>query len=155
MRSTIAAGLMSLFATAALADPYGFWALSVAPDGIKAGVIFPDFSPSDFAGMSLNCVPGTNIVGISVDSAKHLSSGARAKVVISVDDARATYQGRVELSEMDDQARVVFQTTLADPILASLSAAAKIEFAINGNFQELPVTSSKTVVAEFLKKCQS
>ena len=41
------------------ADPYGYWAVNAAPDGVKLGVIFPEYSTNDFAGLSFNCVPDT------------------------------------------------------------------------------------------------
>lgn len=134
-------------------QPYGYWAVNTAPDGIKLGVIFPEFSPNDFAGLVFVCIPGTNSVTVSVDSTRPLRNGARASVTIAADGARTTLDGKAERSEMDDQTRVIFTTTMSDPVLAALADAQTIQFGVGQTLNPLPNQGAKKAVTEFLAKC--
>lgn len=134
-------------------QPYGYWAVNTAPDGIKLGVIFPEFSPNDFAGLVFVCTPGTTTVMVSVDSPRPLRPGTRASVTIAADEARTVVTGKAEGSEMDDQTRVIFTTTMSDPVLATLAEAKTIRFGIGQSMQPLPTQGARKAVTDFLAKC--
>jgi hypothetical protein len=138
---------------AALAAAPGYWALSRAPDGVKAGVVFPDFSTAEFVGMALRCPPGAATVVVSLDSKVGLPSEAKARVTLTADEAGAAFDGRAERSAMDDQTRVIVNLALSDPILAALSNAGRIAYAINGVAEPLPTKNSRKVLADFLSAC--
>lgn len=142
-----------LHAGGALAASSGHWTISEAPDGVKAGVVFPDFSPNDFVGLSLRCKPGAPTIAFSVDSAAHMPSGSQARVTLFADDARADYCGRAENSEMDDQTRIVVETASSDPIFAALGRAARIAYAVGGARESLPTQDSRATLAQFMAKC--
>jgi hypothetical protein len=138
---------------AALAAAPGYWALSRASDGVKAGVVFPDFSTDEFVGMALRCPPGAATVVVSLDSKVGLPSDAKARVTLAADDTHAALDGRAERSAMDDQTRIIVNLALSDPILAALSNAERIAYAINGVAEPLPTKNSRTVLADFLSAC--
>jgi len=123
------------------------------PDGVKAGVVFPDFSTNDFAGMALRCPPGGGAVVVSLDSKNDMKSGTKAHVTLVADAAQAAFDGRAEHSEMDDQTRVVVNLASTDAVLAALSKAGRIAYAINGVAVQLPTKNSRPVLAEFLSAC--
>lgn len=142
--------------TAQAAGARGYWALSEAPDGVKAGLIFPDFSPNDYAGLSLRCAPGTAGVAVSVDVAARLRKGAAVEVTIRADDSASAYRARAELSGPDEAARAVFETTLSDPMLTDLANAARLSVRVGrGKAQELPTRGAAGVLADFLAKCRT
>ena len=155
----LASGLAFLAAFAfggAVADgARGYWALNEAPDGVRAGLIFPDFSPNEYAGLSLQCAPGTASVAVSVDVAARLRKGAPVEVTIRADDRASAYRARAEISEMDDGVRAVFDTTLADPMLADVANAARLSVTVGrGKPQDLPTRGAAGVLADFLGKCR-
>lgn len=135
------------------AQPYGFWAISEGADGVKVGVIFPDYSPSEFVGALLYCVPRSG-VRISLDSAEKLPAGSKADVAIFVDGSSATYKGTVQDKATEDASAVVVETTFNDPILAELSNAKSFGFSINGIKAPLPSKNSQNAFREFFEKCQ-
>lgn len=143
----------SLVAAAALAAPAGYWALSKAPDGVKAGVVFPDFSIDEFAGIALRCPPGANVVVVSVDSKTSSQSGTKARVALIADDLQSGFDGQAEHSEMDDQTRIVVNLALSAPILSALSKAGRIAYAVNGARVQLPTKNSRGVLTEFSSAC--
>ncbi len=74
--------LLGLAAQAAssFGEPGGRWRTSDAPDEMKAGVVFPDFSENDFVGMFLRCVRDGGSVEFSVDSRDKMKTGDNARV---------------------------------------------------------------------------
>jgi hypothetical protein len=134
--------------------PYGYWATAEGADGVKLGVIYPSFSPNDFAGVSMMCTPGTSTVLVSIDSPKPMRKGAKATVALIVDGQRAEYRGTVEISEMDDQTRLTFTTTEGDPIFAALGGAKAIAFGIDRSTHPLPVGGARESVTKFLARCR-
>ena len=93
-----------------LAAAQGDGALSQPPDGIKLGLIFPDFSPNEFAGLGFVCTPGVETgasqtlakgaggpsVGLALRSINHLKSEATAtafRTMASVCGAASRTQG--------------------------------------------------------------
>lgn len=152
----LAAGLVVLLAAAAqAAGARGYWALNEAPDGVKAGLIFPDFSPNEYAGLSLLCTRGTASVAVSVDVGVRLRKGASVEVTIRADDSASAYRARAEISEMDAAVRAVFDTTLSDPMLTDLANAARLSVTVGrGTAQELPTRGGTGVLADFLAKCR-
>jgi hypothetical protein len=151
----LAFALLLALAPAFASGSRGYWALNEAPDGVKAGVIFPDFSPNEFAGLSLLCTPGTASVAVSVDVAARLRKGAPVEVTIRADDNASAYRARAEISEMDDSVRAVFDTTLADPMLTDLANAGKLGVTVGrGKARELPVRGAAGVLADFLARCR-
>jgi|GEM_PF-4761860 len=156
LKRTGVAGAMLAAAVAlpaAGAEPYGYWAVNTAPDGIKLGVIFPEFSPNDFAGLMFLCTPGTSTVMISVDSAKPMRKGARASITITADAERTVLNGKAELSEMDDQTRVIVHSTMSDPVIAALAGAQRISFGVGNDMRPLPTKGARAAVGDFLAKC--
>lgn len=152
-----AAGLALLLALAPAlaAGARGYWALNESSDGVKAGLIFPDFSPNEYAGLSLACLPGTAGVMVSVDFDVRVRKGAPVEVTIRADGSASAYRARAEISEMDDSVRAVFETTLADPMLTDLANAAKLAVAVGrGKARELPTRGAAGVLADFLAKCR-
>ena len=153
--AAVCLALLLALAPAFAAASRGYWALNEAPDGIKAGVIFPDFSPNEFAGLSLLCTPGTAGVMVSVDVGARLRKGAPVEVTIRADDNASAWRARADISEMDDSVRAVFETTLADPMLTDLANAAKLTVAVGrGKARELPTRGAAGVLADFLAKCR-
>jgi len=144
---------MSLVTATALAASPGYWALSKASDGVKAGVVFPDFSTDEFAGIALRCLPGANVVVVSVDSKTSSQPGTKAHVALIADDAQSGFDGQAEHSEMDDQTRIVVNLALSEPILSALSKAGRIAYAINGVTEQLPTKNSRGVLTDFLSAC--
>lgn len=134
--------------------PYGYWATAEGADGVKLGVIYPSYSPNDFAGVSMICVPGTSTIRVSVDSPKPMRKGARATVALIADGVRAEYRGTTEISEMDDQSRLTFTTTEGDPVFAALGTARAIAFGIGRDTRPLPVGGARESVTKFLKRCR-
>ena len=76
--------LLAAFALAApaLAQPQGYWAVAEAPDGIKLGIIFPDYSPNEFAGLGFVCSPGVETAQGWSDVGEGLKGGAKTSVAI-------------------------------------------------------------------------
>jgi hypothetical protein len=145
--------LASLVSATALAASSGYWALSKAPDGVKAGAVFPDFSTNEFAGIALRCAPGANAVVVSVDSKSSLQPGSKARVALIADGAQSEFDGQAEHSEMDDQTRIVVNLALTEPILSALSKAGRIAYAINGVTEQLPTKNSRGVLTDFFSAC--
>ena len=157
LRST-AIFLLAAFVAGALPataqTPYGYWATAEGADGVKLGVIYPSFSPNDFAGVSMMCTPGTSTVLVSIDSPKPMRKGAKATVAIIADGQRAEYRGTAEVSEMDDQTRLTFTTTEGDPIFAALGGAKAIAFGLDRNTHPLPTGGARESVRKFLTRCR-
>lgn len=135
------------------ADPYGYWAVNAAPDGVKLGVIFPEYSPNDFAGLSFICVPGTQHVQLVGDGPQTLKQGAIGTIEIGTGEERATYKGRAERSEMDDGVRVLASTTLADPVFRTLASGQPIPVNVAGQRAVLPSRGAAAAIKEFLGRC--
>ncbi len=147
--------LLLAFAPALAAGARGYWALNESSDGVKAGLIFPDFSPNEFAALTFVCLPGTAGVTVSVDVGARLRKGAPVEVTIRADANASAYRARGEISEMDDSAYAAFETTLADPMLTDLANAAKLTVAVGrGKARELPTRGAAGVLADFLSKCR-
>jgi hypothetical protein len=159
MRSFLAAAVLSaiLALPASIApaqESYGYWSTSIAPDGVKVGVIYPDYSPNDFAGLSMSCTPGTSVIAVSVDSPRALKDGAKAQIDIIADGTHATYRGLASHSLMDDSTRIAFDTTNGDPILMALAAASKISYAVQHSERDLPTEGARTSLTEFIARCR-
>lgn len=144
---------MLLLASPGVAETPGRWALSTAPDGVKAGLVFPDFSENDFVGMWIGCIPGADSVTLSFDSKTSMKADVKARVTLAVDAAKAVYEGRAERSEMDDQTRIVVNAPLRDPTLAALGSARRISYAIDGATMPLPTKDGAKVIREFFTAC--
>ena len=142
------------FAAPAFAQPQGYWAVAEAPDGIKLGIIFPDYSPNDFAGLGFVCSPGDETAqGWSVVG-KGLKGGAKTPVVIEAGGAPARYAAKAERSEIDDSVRAAFVTTLADPIFDDLAAAQALKVGVGKSASQLPTRGAAKAVNEFRVKCR-
>lgn len=135
------------------ADLYGYWAVNAAPDGVKLGVIFPEYSTNDFAGLSFTCVPGTQDVQLVADGPQTLKKGAVGTIEIGTGEERATYKGRAETSEMDDGVRVVASTTLADPVFRTLARGQSIPVNAAGQKMVLPSRGAPAAIKQFLGRC--
>jgi hypothetical protein len=137
----------------ALGEPAGRWRTSDAPDGMKAGVVFPDFSENDFVGMFLRCARDGGLVEFSLDSRDKMKSGANARVMVSADGVERTYSGHAQNAPMDDQTRIVFTTGRNDPLVDALRRARSIHYAVNGKSDKLPADGIQEALSEFMKKC--
>lgn len=148
-------GLLALASGPALAAAQGYWALSQAPDGIKLGVIFPDFSPNEFAGLGFVCTPGVETVQGWSDVGRALKGGAKVSVAIDVDGAATRYGAKAERSEMDDSVRANFMTTLGDPLFADLAKAKTLKVSVGAATSSLPTRGAAATFADFLAKCRA
>lgn len=135
------------------ADFYGYWAVNAAPDGVKLGVIFPEYSTNDFVGLSFTCVPGTQAVQLVADGPQALKKGAVGTIEIGTGEDRATYKGRAETSEMDDGVRVVARTTLADPVFRTLAKGQPVSVNTAGQKIVLPSRGAPAAIKQFLDRC--
>lgn len=147
--------LLGLAAQAAssFGEPGGRWRTSDAPDEMKAGVVFPDFSENDFVGMFLRCVRDGGSVEFSVDSRDKMKTGDNARVTISADGVERTYGGHAQNVQMDDQTRIIFTIGSADPLVAALRRARSIQYAVNGKSGKLPADGVQEALGEFMRKC--
>lgn len=136
------------------AAPHGYWALSKGPDGVKAGLIFPDFSPNEFVGLTLMCQPKVRTVTVTSDLGDDVMAGEAVTVEIRLDGAATPYAARVERSEMDDGLRATFTTTLDDPTLTDLARTKSLSVAVNGKARPLPVRELAVTMFDFLSKCR-
>lgn len=151
-RSLLSIGCVATFPALA-ADPYGYWAVNAAPDGVKLGVIFPAYSTNDFAGLSFTCIPGTQSVQLVADGPQTLKKGAVVTIEIGTGEERATYKGWAETSEMDDGIRVVAGTTLADPVFRTLARGQPIAVNAAGQKMVLPSRGAPAAIKQFLGRC--
>lgn len=141
-------------APAAAADgaPHAFWAVNEGADGVKIGTIFPDYSPTEFTGAVMYCIPRSG-VRISVDSPKKLISGASAKVAVDIDGASTVYKGTAQDKPTEDGSVVVFNTSFNDPLLEELSAAKSVTFSVNKSKLPLPMKNLQKSFKSFFDKC--
>lgn len=139
----------------AQAEPYGYWSVSNAPDGVKVGAVFPDYSPNEFVGLLFTCTPGTQTVFGSADSPRALKAGAAAEVEIVAGGRRAAYRGKAERSEMDDATKIAFTTTLSDPIFDAMARERTVTFAVQHNQKSWTLDGAETAFADFQKLCRA
>lgn len=133
--------------------PYGYWATSKGADGVKIGVVFPDYSPTEYAGAVFFCTPGSGIRG-ALDSADPLKAGARATVSITAGDTAARYQGKVADKMTGDGSVVEFNTSHSDPLFAALAASASFEISVNGKPARLPASNARAAFRKFFEECR-
>ncbi len=132
--------------------PYGYWAVSEGADGVKMGLIFPDYSTTEYVGALFFCVPQGG-VRVSVDSPGRLVAGSKAKVTITADAATVDYRGTVQDKMTDDGSIVVFDTTFNDPIFEDLAQATTIGIGIDGRKVPLPMRNSRKTFKQFFERC--
>jgi hypothetical protein len=152
-----AAALLGLMLPAAVAqsEPYGYWSVNNAPDGVKLGLVFPDYSPNEFVGLLFICTPGTQTVSVSADSPQALEAGASAEVEIVAGDRRAAYRGTAEYSEMDDATKIAFTTTLSDPIFDAMAHERTLTVSVQGSAQRWTLDGAEKAFAEFQNICRA
>lgn len=132
--------------------PYGYWAVSKGADGVKVGVVFPDYSPTEYTGAVFFCTPGSGIRG-AVDSPARLAAGARANVSIRAGDVSARYQGKASDKMTEDGSVVEFNTAHNDPIFEALAASDSFEIGVNGVQAKLPAGNARAAFRKFFTEC--
>lgn len=133
---------------------YGYWAVSEGADGVKVGVVFPAYSPTEFVGAVLYCIPNSS-VRITLDTAKRLPAGSKAEVAITVGDATARYLGVAQDKSTEDGGAVAFETSASDPIFEELAAGKSFSFIIAGEKAALPTRNGQKAFGRFLERCRS
>lgn len=151
--SLLAAASASSVTSARAAD--GYWFFAEAPDGAKAGLVFPDYSPNTFVGMVLGCRPGSRDLEVSVDLVKRPASGAFVAVDVFADGRGASYRGTVEESEGEGGLRARFVTRIDDPVIMAFATAARIGFSIEGSRTNLPVKMANSALSSLQTRCDS
>ena len=126
--------------------------MSEGADGVKMGLIFPDYSTTEYVGALFFCVPQGG-VRVSVDSPGRLVAGGKAKVTITADAATVDYRGTVQDKMTDDGSIVVFDTTFNDPIFEDLAQATTIGIGIDGRKVPLPMRNSRKTFKQFFERC--
>jgi len=154
MRILLAGLVLCLALAGARAAPQGHWALREASDGVRAGLVYPDYSPNEFAGLILSCMPGSPAVTVTTQVSPDLKQGQRVEVVIRADDRRAAYRARGQASELDGTVEAIFDTTLADPMLADLANARTLVVTVGRATKPLPLGGAAATLADFLTKCR-
>lgn len=133
--------------------PYGYWAVSKGADGVKVGVVFPDYSPTEYAGAVFFCTPGSGIRAV-VDSPQTLAPGATATVSISAGGGSARYRGTAADSATEDGSKIVFNTAHNDPIFENLASSSTFDITVNGTKATLPVGNAQTAFKRFFEQCR-
>lgn len=138
---------------AGAADPYGYWSVATGPDGVKLGLVFPDFSPNEFAGVLFTCRPGTATVEVAVDLSDAAAPGAPVEVMLSTPRDAGRYRGKVEVLQPDDRLVVRAATTLDDPLFEGLASSSSLSLTVAGREMPLPVRNADKMVRRFLAAC--
>lgn len=133
--------------------PYGYWAVSKGADGVKVGVVFPDYSPTEFTGAVFFCTPGSGIRGV-VDSPGAMAAGARVAVSIRAGDVLARYKGKVSDKTTEDGSVVEFNTAHSDPIFEALAGSDSFEIGVNGAPAKLPAGNARAAFRKFFEDCR-
>lgn len=133
--------------------PYGYWAVSKGADGVKVGVVFPDYSPTEYTGAVFFCTPGSGVRAV-VDSPQQLAPGTSATVSISAGGGSARYRGTASDSATEDGSKIVFNTAHNDPIFEKLANAPAFDITVNGTKATLPVGNAQTAFKRFFEQCQ-
>ena len=136
------------------AESYGYWAVSEGADGVKVGLVFPAYSPTEFVGAVLYCIPNSG-VRMTLDTAKQLPAGSKADVAITVGDATARYRGVAQDKATEDGGAVVVDTSASDPIFEDLAAGKPFSFVVAGEKASLPTRNSQNAFRRFLDRCRS
>ncbi|MCC2105137.1 MAG: hypothetical protein KDJ20_14485 [Hyphomicrobiales bacterium] len=136
------------------AESYGYWAVSEGADGVKVGVVFPAYSPTEFVGAVLYCIPNSG-VRITLDTAKSVPAGSKADVAITVGDATARYRGVAQDKATEDGGAVVVETSTSDPIFEELAGGKPFSFVVAGEKASLPTRNSQNAFRRFLDRCRS
>lgn len=135
-------------------ETYGYWAVNEGADGVKVGVVFPAYSPTEYVGAVFYCIPNSG-VRITLDSAKQLPAGSKAEVAISVGDVTARYSGVAQDKATEDGGAVVVETSFSDPIFEELAAGKPFSFVIAGEKAALPTRNGQKAFARFLERCRN
>lgn len=138
---------------AGAADPYGYWSVAAGSDSVKLGLVFPDFSPNEFAGVLFTCRPGTAAVEVAVDLPDAVAPGSPVEVVLSTPRDVGRYRGRVEILQPDDRVVVRAATTLEDPLFEGLASSSSLSLTVAGREMALPVRNADRMVRRFLVAC--
>lgn len=154
---TVSLGVAGLFAatlaaTQARAED-GYWFFAQAPDGAKAGLVFPDYSPNEFVGMVLTCRPGSRDLDVSVDLAAAPSDGEFVAVDVFADRRGASYRARIESSAGEGGLRARFTTRIDDPVVAAFATAGKIGFVVGSARTDLPVKMANAAISSLQTAC--
>lgn len=150
---TFAGGAPSDAQPSTSTGPYGYWAVSQGDDGVKVGVIVPDYSATEYVGAVFFCVPQGG-VRVSIDSPAKITSGRKVQVSLVVDGARLDYSGISEDKITDDGTAVVFNTNFNDPLFADLATARSIQISVGGATVPLPMRNSQKAFGEFEQRCR-
>lgn len=143
----------ALVSPALAADPYGYWSVVTAPDGVKLGLIFPDFSPNEFAGVLFTCQPGTAAVEIVADLPDAAAPGSAVDLVLATPRDAGRYRGKVEVLQPDDRVVVRATTTLGDPLFEGIATAPSLTMTAGGKRMNLPLRNADKTVRQFLAAC--
>ena len=135
-------------------ESYGYWAVNEGADGVKVGVVFPAYSPTEFVGAVLYCIPNSG-VRMTLDTAKQLPAGSKAEVAITVGDVTARYRGVAQDKATEDGGAVVVDTSASDPIFEELAGGKPFSFVVAGEKASLPTRNSQNAFRRFLDRCRS
>ena len=135
------------------AEPYGYWSVATSPEGVKLGLVFPDFSPNEFAGVMFGCQPGTSAVELVVDLPEAAPTGSEAGIGLGAPGNAARYRGRVEVLQPDDRVVARAATTLDDPLFETIATAPSLSLVAGGKDMPLPVRNADKMVRRFLAAC--
>ncbi len=136
------------------ADPYGYWSVATSPGQVKLGLVFPDFSPNEFAGVLFTCAPGQTGIDLVVDLPDPKPAGSTVEIVLSSPRDAARYRGRVEVLELDDRVVARAMTTVEDPVFEGIAAATALTLTAGGRKMGLPVRGADKATPRFLAACR-
>lgn len=151
----VAASLSPALTPALAIDMYGYWAMATADGEVRLGLVFPDFSPNEFAGIMFACQPGTAVVAILVDMPTEQPAGSNAPIVLTTPGGSGQYRGSVEIMQPDDRVVARASTTLQDPLFEELAKAPSLTLTAGGKPMELPVRNAARMVPQFLLACEA
>ena len=152
---TIAMLLSAAVSPAQAADPDGYWSVATSEGEVRLGLVFPEFSVNEFAGLMFACHPGKPEVTILVDMPTTPPAGSATEIVLTLPGRAGRYRGIVEVMQTDDRVMARAATTFQDPLFEDLEKATSLSMTIAGKKNDLPLRDVNPMVRRFLSACRA
>ena len=151
----IAVLLSAVVPPAHAAEPNGYWSVATSEGEIRLGLVFPEFSVNEFAGVMFACHPGKPNVTLLVDVSSTPPAGSTVDILLTMPNRVGRYRGTVEIMQVDDRVIARSATTFQDPLFGDLEKATSFSMTVAGQKNDLPVREVGPMVRRFLSSCRA
>ncbi len=132
----------------------GFWK-EAEGDEMKVGLIFPDYSPSEYVGMVLYCGEKKGTVGINVMYEGAKPPGEATSVAFKADDKSVVLRGTVAENPLWGSNMLEAEVPLKAPLLTAMAKARQLTLnSGDGQWFPLPRTGRADAVTLLRQECQ-